>query len=31
LMHAIMTAPEQIPDQAQTWIRVLAGDGHGPT
>ena len=31
LVHAIMTAPEQIPDQAQTWIRVLAGDDPGPT
>jgi 5'-methylthioadenosine phosphorylase len=26
LEHAIMTAPERIPVEARTWIRVLAGD-----
>ena len=31
LEYAIMTAPERIPGQAQTWIRVLAGHGPGPT
>ena len=31
LEHAIMTAPERIPVEAQPWIRVLAGNGPGST
>lgn len=29
LEHAIMTAPERVPVEARTWIRVLAYDGLG--
>jgi 5'-methylthioadenosine phosphorylase len=31
LEHAVMTAPERIPIEASTWIRVLAGDGPAAT
>ena len=30
LEHAIMTSPERIPVEAQTWIRVLWGGAPGP-